>query len=287
MTVFKAACIQTCATRSITENVKTTCALINEAASSGAVYIQTPEMTHLVERSRTSLMAKIKLEADDIGVTAFSHLAAKLGVTLHIGSIAILRDDGKVANRAFLFGPDGGCLSTYDKIHMFDVDLDNGESWRESNTYEPGLRSPVIDTAIGRVGLAICYDIRFPELFRQQALAGADILTSPACFTRQTGEAHWRTLMKARAIENGAFMISAAQGGVHDDGRETYGHSIIVDPWGTILSEAPGDKPGIIVADIDMSAITKARKSIPVLTHGREFDTSAPSSFHSLKKKSF
>jgi len=272
MTAFKAACIQLRATRSIPQNVESASALIRKAAKEGATYIQTPEMTHLVT-GRQDLMGQIRPEAEDEGVRAFSKLAADLQVTLHIGSLAILRDDGKVANRAFVFAPDGDCLASYDKIHMFDVDLDNGESWRESSTYEPGTRSPVIETAIGHLGLAICYDIRFPEVFRRQALNGAEILTAPACFTRQTGRAHWDILMRARAIENASFVISAAQGGKHDDGRETYGHSIIVDPWGEVLAQAPHHEPDIVIADIDLGLIAKARRKIPVLTHVREFDT--------------
>lgn len=274
MAAFKAACIQTRATRSVDDNVATVSALIREAAGKGAAYIQTPEMTHLVESNRAGLMSQVALEGEDPGVAAFAKLAAELRVILHIGSLAILREDGKVANRAFLFGPDGRRLASYDKIHMFDVDLDNGESWRESNTYKPGTRSPIVKTPVANIGLAICYDVRFPEIFRRQALSGAEILTAPACFTRQTGKAHWRTLMCARAIENGAFMISAAQGGKHDDGRETYGHSIVVDPWGEILAEADHDEPGILIADIDMDVLSRVRRKIPVLTHGREFDTS-------------
>ena len=274
MPLFKAACIQLRSSCSVSCNVEGASALIREAAGKGASYIQTPEMTHLVARKRDDLMREVKLEADDEGVAQFSKLAAELKITLHIGSLAILRDDGKVANRAFIFGPDGHPLATYDKIHMFDVDLDNGESWRESNTYEAGVCSPVVKTQQGTIGLAICYDIRFPEVFRAQALAGANILTSPACFTRQTGMAHWHVLMRARAIEKGCFMVSAAQGGQHEDGRETYGHSIIVDPWGKVLAEADHDEPGFIIADVDISHVTKARQKIPVLTHGREFDTS-------------
>ncbi|MEP2942516.1 MAG: carbon-nitrogen hydrolase family protein [Hyphomicrobiales bacterium] len=274
MPLFKAACIQLRATCSISHNVEEASALIRKAAGDGANYIQTPEMTHLVASNREDLMQRVKLEADDQGVAQFSKLASDLQVTLHIGSLAILRDDGKVANRAFVFGPDGRCLVTYDKIHMFDVDLDNGESWRESNTYQAGTCSPVVQTQLGAIGLAICYDVRFPEVFRAQALAGANILTSPSCFTQQTGMAHWHVLMRARAIENGCFMISAAQGGLHEDGRQTYGHSLIIDPWGNILAEADHDRPGVILADIDISSAYQARKKIPVLTHGREFDTS-------------
>src|SRR5690606_14182235 len=157
------------------------------------------------------------------------------------GSTAIARSDGKVANRGFVFAPDGTLRATYDKIHMFDVDLDNGESWRESATYQPGNASTVVDLPFARLGLAVCYDLRFPQLFRAQAMAGAEVLTVPAAFTRQTGEAHWHVLQRARAIENGAIVIAAAQGGKHEDGRETYGHSLIVDPWGRVLAEADHD----------------------------------------------
>ena len=273
--MFKAACIQLRSTRCVAENIETTSQLIRQAAGEGARYIQTPEMTHLVETGRASLMEKIVEEPQDLGVKAFGVLAKELGITLHIGSLAILRSDGKVANRAFIFGPDGELITTYDKIHMFDVDLDNGESWRESNTYEPGVSSPVVETGDAKIGVAICYDVRFPEVFRRQALAGADILTAPACFTRQTGQAHWHVLMRSRAIENGSFMISAAQGGTHEDGRKTFGHSIIVDPWGNVLADSENDEPGFIIAKIDLQDVVKARKRIPVLTHGREFDTSA------------
>ncbi|MEP3232425.1 MAG: carbon-nitrogen hydrolase family protein [Hyphomicrobiales bacterium] len=275
--MFKAACIQLRSTRSVGENIETASELIRAAAADGATYIQTPEMTHLVETGRAPLMEKIVEEPQDEGVKAFGALAEELGITLHIGSLAILRADGKVANRAFVFGPDGGLVTTYDKIHMFDVDLDNGERWRESNTYEPGVSSPVVKTPDAKIGVAICYDVRFPEVFRRQALAGADILTAPACFTRQTGQAHWHVLMRSRAIENASFMISAAQGGTHEDGRKTFGHSIIVDPWGTVLADSENDEPGFIIAKIDLQDVVKARKRIPVLTHGREFDTSSVS----------
>lgn len=259
------------------ENIDLASQLIRAAAKDGATYIQTPEMTHLVVSGRASLMEKIVEEPQDQGVKAFGALASELGITLHIGSLAILRGDGKVANRAFVFGADGGLITTYDKIHMFDVDLDNGERWRESNTYEPGLNSPVVETPDAKIGVAICYDVRFPEVFRRQALAGADILTAPACFTRQTGQAHWHVLMRARAIENASFMISAAQGGTHEDGRKTFGHSIIVDPWGNVLADSENDEPGFVSAKIDLQDVVKARKRIPVLTHGQEFDTSSVS----------
>jgi len=177
-----------------------------------------------------------------------------------------------VANRAFLFSPQGRLVATYDKIHMFDVDLDNGESWRESATYEPGTKAVVAALPFGRLGLAVCYDLRFPQLFNAEALAGADILTVPAAFTRQTGEAHWHALLRARAIENGAFVIAAAQGGRHEDGRETFGHSMIVDPWGRIVAEADHDSPGVVLADIDLGQVAAARSKIPNLSNARAFE---------------
>jgi len=245
--------------------------LARDAASRGATYIQTPEMTGCLMRDKAALMASLKSGKDDPVVAAASGLAAELGVWFHLGSTAIDAGDGMAANRAFVFSPDGALVTTYDKIHMFDVDLDNGESWRESATYRPGERAVTVEIADARFGLAICYDIRFPQLFRAQALAGAQVLTGPAAFTRQTGEAHWHVLQRARAIENGAFVISAAQGGKHEDGRETYGHSLVVDPWGQILAEADGDEPGIVVAEIDPAESSKARAKIPNLKNARDF----------------
>ena len=225
MSSFRAAAIQMRSGVDPQRNAADLAGYIADAVGKGAVYVQTPEMTGALQRDRKALASVLKSESDDIIVRTASELAAKHGIHLHIGSTAIARDDGKIANRAFLFGPDGNILTRYDKIHMFDVDLDNGESWRESAVYAPGADTVVIDLPFARLGLAICYDVRFPQLFRAQALAGASVISAPAAFTRQTGEAHWHVLQRARAIENGAFMISAAQGGVHEDGRETYGHS--------------------------------------------------------------
>ena len=192
-------------------------------------------------------------------------------IHIHVGSNAIALPDGKLANRALVYTAGGALAATYDKIHMFDVDLDNGESWRESAAYEPGTEARVVELPETRLGLAICYDVRFPQLFRAQALAGAQVLTAPAAFTRQTGEAHWHVLMRARAIENGAWMIAAAQGGVHEDGRETFGHSIIVDPWGRVVADAGDAEPGIIYAEIDPAASAAARAKIPNLKNARDF----------------
>jgi len=269
--MFKAAAIQMRSGTDVRRNVADMEAMVREAAGQGANYVQTPEMTGAMIRDSDARAASFTTEEKDQVVAAASRLAGSLGIHLHIGSTAILRTDGKIANRALLFGPDGAVVACYDKIHMFDVDLDNGETWRESSTYEPGTRATVADLPFARLGFAICYDVRFPQLFRAEALAGADVLTAPAAFTKQTGEAHWHVLQRARAIENGAFMISAAQGGVHEDGRATYGHSIIVDPWGRILAEAEHAEPCIILADIDTALSAQARRKVPNLKNAREF----------------
>jgi deaminated glutathione amidase len=245
--------------------------LVREAAGRGATYVQTPEMTGMLQRDRKAARAVLRSEADDVIVAAARGLAVELGIFLHVGSTAILREDGKIANRGFVFSPDGATVCSYDKIHMFDVDLDNGESWRESSAYEPGTHSRVVSLPFARLGLAICYDVRFPQLFRAQAMAGAEVLTVPASFTRQTGEAHWEILLRARAIENGAFLVAAAQAGIHEDGRETYGNSMIVDPWGRVLARAGGEGEAVLTAEIDAEAVRAARAKVPNLKNAREF----------------
>lgn len=252
--------------------------LVREAAAKGAVYVQTPEMTGALQRDRAALKAVLRNEDDDVILQRARALAAELGIYVHVGSTAIARPEGKMANRGVLTAPDGSKICTYDKIHMFDVDLDNGESWRESSAYEAGCEARVVDLPFGKLGFAICYDIRFPQLFRAEALAGAEILTVPAAFTRQTGEAHWEILLRARAIENGAFLLAAAQAGVHEDGRETFGHSMIVDPWGRVLAEAPGEGEAVLVAEIDIAEVTAARRKIPNLKNAREFTLSGTGS---------
>ncbi|ESX22970.1 carbon-nitrogen hydrolase family protein [Mesorhizobium sp. LSJC264A00] len=271
MGIFKAAAIQMRSGESSERNAVDLERLVREAAGLGATYIQTPEMTGALIRDKEARAASFTLEDKDIVVAAARKLASELGVFLHIGSTAILRTDGKLANRALLFGPDGATLATYDKIHMFDVDLDNGESWRESAAYEPGTEAVVTEIDGASLGFAVCYDLRFPQLFRAEAMAGADLLSVPAAFTRQTGEAHWHVLLRARAIENGAYVVAAAQGGLHEDGRETYGHSLIVDPWGRIIAEAVHAEPGVIIAEIDTAQSSAARKKIPNLRNARDF----------------
>lgn len=252
-------------------NRDTAVALVREAHAGGAVYVQTPEMTNIVEANREAQFAALAPEEDDLTLAALRQLARDLGLYLHIGSLAIKVSPEKAVNRGFLIAPSGDIAARYDKIHMFDVDLDGGESWRESSAYEPGTQATVVDLPGVRLGLAICYDLRFPQLFRAEALAGAEVLSVPAAFTRQTGEAHWHVLLRARAIENGAFVVAAAQGGRHEDGRETFGHSIIVDPWGRILAEAGHDEPGVITATIDTAEVEAARRKIPNLKNAREF----------------
>ena len=251
------------------ENLPVLNTLVREAASLGATYIQTPEMTGAMQRDRLVFAENLKLQHDDLIVRAASKLAKELAITLHIGSTAILRDDGKIANRAFVFAPNGSLQATYDKIHMFDVDLPNGESWRESATYTPGTEAVIADVGGVKLGLAICYDLRFAELFRTYAENGAHILALPAAFTQQTGEAHWHVLLRARAIETGSFVVAAAQGGTHDDGRQTFGHSMIIDPWGRILVEKNDTEPGVIAADLDLALVTDARARIPNLKNRR------------------
>lgn len=269
---MKVAALQMRSGTDIGRNIETFEAMVREAAAAGAVYVQSPEMTGALMHDRAALRASIRPAAEDpVGARA-SALAAELGIHVHVGSTAVARPDGKVANHAFLFGPDGGLIAEYDKIHMFDVDLDNGESWRESATYEPGRETVVAELPSANLGMSICYDLRFPQLFRAQAVAGAQILTVPAAFTRQTGEAHWHVLLRARAIENGAWLVAAAQGGRHEDGRETYGHSMIVDPWGRIVAEADHDEPAVVVAEIDPAASAAARAKVPNLKNAREFE---------------
>jgi predicted amidohydrolase len=271
MGIFKAAAVQMRSGRDPGRNVVDFEALVREAAAKGASYVQTPEMTGAIIRDKADRAAAFRPEGEDVIVAAARRLSAELGIFLHVGSTGILREDGKIANRAFLFTPDGALAARYDKIHMFDVDLDNGESWRESATYEPGTDALVVDVGAAKLGFAICYDVRFPHLFRSEALAGAEVLSVPAAFTRQTGEAHWHVLLRARAIENGAFLVAAAQGGLHEDGRETYGHSMIVDPWGRILAEVEDDEPGVAVAEIDTGQSAAARSKIPNLKNARDF----------------
>lgn len=268
---FRAAAVQMCSGTDPGANIDSMQRLVREAAREGAVYVQTPEMTGALQRNREALALILRREHDDPVVAAARELAAELRIHLHLGSTAIDRGDGFIANRGYLFGPAGEIFVRYDKIHMFDVDLDNGESWRESAVYCPGGEVKTASLPFAELGFAICYDVRFPELFRMQAVSGVEVMSLPAAFTRQTGEAHWHVLLRARAIENGMFLVAAAQGGVHEDGRETFGHSIIVDPWGKVLAEAGPKGETVIIADIDREAVQTARSRIPNLKNARAF----------------
>lgn len=272
MTGFSAAVIQMRSGTDPARNISELRRQVAEAAAMGAHYVQTPEMTGAVQRDRAALLAALRPAAEDEVAAVAAELARHHRIWLHLGSTAVKLDGDRLANRAILFAPDGSVAAQYDKIHMFDVDLDHGESWRESSTYRPGEQAVVVHLPFASIGLAICYDLRFPQLFRAEALAGAAVLTVPAAFTRQTGEAHWHVLLRARAIENGAFVIAAAQGGLHEDGRETYGHSMIVDPWGVVRAEIDHDQPGIALATIDPSESAAARQKIPNLRNARQFE---------------
>ena len=245
-------------------------ALIRDAVKQGAQYVQTPEVSNMMQQNRTALFEHLKSQDDDESLKAYRALAKDLGIHLHIGSLAVLATPDRAANRSFLIGPDGGVIASYDKIHMFDIDLGNGETYRESANYQPGETAVITDLPWGRLGMTICYDLRFPALYRALAEAGASFLAIPSAFTKKTGEAHWHTLLRARAIENGSFVFAAAQGGLHENKRETFGHSLIVAPWGEVLAEG-GTEPGVILAKIDPSKVEAARKSVPSLQHGRRF----------------
>jgi predicted amidohydrolase len=249
--------------------------LIGEAKDAGADYVQTPEMTNIMELKHDRLFAAIVPEENDICLSTFRELARALATHLHIGSLAIKTSPDHAANRSFLIDPKGEIVARYDKIHMFDVDLVGGESYRESRNYRAGDFGIVANLPWGRLGMSVCYDLRFPALYRAMAEAGASYLAVPSAFTRQTGEAHWHILLRARAIENGSFVFAAAQGGKHENGRETFGHSLIVDPWGRILAEG-GTEPGIVLAKIDPTEISTARGRIPSLQHGRRFEIHEP-----------
>ena len=245
--------------------------LVREAAAQGATFILTPEGTNILDRNRERLLPQLTLLADDPVVNGLRALAAELGVWLDIGSALVRREDGKAANRQVLIDPTGEITATYDKLHMFDVNLPTGETARESATYEPGDRAVVADIDGARLGLSICYDMRFPAVYRALAVAGANVLTIPAAFTRPTGEAHWEVLLRARAIETGSFVLAAAQGGFHEDGRGTWGHSTVVAPWGEVIAKLDHDEPGVLIADLDLAETDKARAAIPALANARAF----------------
>jgi len=267
---FRAACVQLRSSDDVAENIRETVTLVREAAARGASFVATPENTTLMAPDGGAKLARSFDEAGDPALPVFAALAKELKIWLLIGSLAIKVSDSKTANRSFLLAPDGSIRARYSKIHLFDVELASGEVYRESNTVAGGGEAVMADTDWGRIGLTVCYDVRFPQLYRKLAQEGAFLFTVPSAFTVPTGVAHWHVLLRARAIENGAFVLAPAQGGLHANGRKTYGHSLIVSPWGEVLAEAGGD-PGVIVADIDPELSKQAREKVPNLQHDRAF----------------
>lgn len=248
---------------------------IHAASAGGAQMLFTPEMSLLLDRDRKRAAPHILSQEQSPFVSQLAQLARDTGVMLALGSMAVALPSGKNANRAMVFGGRGDSPVTYDKIHMFDVNLSSGESWRESNAYEPGDRVVTLDeTPIGRLGLTICYDVRFPALYEELGRRRCDAIAVPAAFTKPTGAAHWHVMMRARAIEASAFVIAAAQVGRHEDGRETYGHSLVVDPWGEVLLDLGGDEPGLGFCDIDLGRIAQVRQQVPSLANRREIPKS-------------
>ena len=273
MNALKVACVQMRSGVEIEQNISDASDLITEAAQGGAQLIATPEMTNLIDIRKGMGRAKAFKEADSPSIAAFRTLAEQHDIWLLIGSLAIAQEDGaKLLNRSYLIAPSGAITARYDKLHMFDVEVGDGQSYRESAGYAAGAHAVLAETEIAQIGLSICYDLRFAGLYRALAQAGAEILTCPAAFTKVTGEAHWHILLRARAIETGAFVLAPAQTGQHEDGRETFGHSLIISPWGEIIAERSEDTPGILRATLDLDQVAAARKRIPSLRHDRDID---------------
>lgn len=277
---MKIACVQMTSAQDPADNMPVIEARLRKAAALGAQLIALPETCVFMERGRKAMQARLTAQKDNPDVKQIAALTAELGVHVLIGSMVLASDDTpKAVNRSLLLAPDGAVAAQYDKIHMFDVTLANGETHAESANYQPGNTLGLADIGGMKLGLSICYDVRFPMLYRRLAQAGADIISVPSAFTRPTGKAHWHILLRARAIETGCFIIAPAQVGAHENGRETYGHSLIVDPWGHVLAEA-GDDDDLILADLDVSLVQKARAQIPALAHGRGFTTPAGEAAH-------
>ncbi len=266
--MIRAALVQMRSGRDMARNLADATAMIREARAQAADFVLTPEMTNIIEPDRPRLMARARPEAEDESLRHFTALAKELGIWLNIGSLALKGSGGRLVNRSLLLSPNGEIAARYDKIHLFDVDLPTGEALRESQAYEGGSEAVLARTALGPIGLTICYDIRFPGLYRALAKAGATLFTVPSAFTVPTGEAHWHVLLRARAIETGSFVLAAAQGGRHESGRETYGHSLAVSPWGEVLAEA-GTDACVKLLDIDLAEALRARARIPALRHDR------------------
>ena len=270
MTVFRAACIQVNAGNDLHANIETASKFVRQAKAAGADLILMPENVAMMEWGREKLLAKSAPAENHPAIAAFKSLARETATWLHGGTLHIRLDDGRLANRTYMFDPSGKQVAQYDKIHMFDVDLGNGEVYRESATFKPGQAAQIVDLPWGKLGLSICYDVRFPQLYRALGKAGADFITVPSAFTRTTGKAHWHILLRARAIETGCYVLAPAQCGEHAGGRQTYGHALIVSPWGEVLADA-GEEPGYVMAEIDLDQIKDARRKMPALTHDRDF----------------
>jgi len=269
-TTFRTACIQNTATRNIATNIVWVCERINEARAEGADFIALPETVGLIEPDNARIADSSYSEVEDAGLGAFRNAARTLEVTILVGSQLIKTADGRIVNRSFLLDTQGEIVARYDKLHLFDIELSGGEFYRESDVIEAGDKAVLATTPWGKLGMSVCYDLRFPALYRALAQNGAQFITIPSAFTQTTGKAHWHTLVRARAIENACYVIAPNQCGHHVDKRNSWGHSLIIDPWGEILADG-GDEPGIIYADIDLSRVDKARERIPALKHDREF----------------
>ena len=274
---FKGACVQTTTGSNIDANIRHSSDLVRRARDAGADLIGLPEVANVMDMDRKALAGKTTLEGDDPMLANMRGLAKEIGAWILIGSIVVkheysLDESGrpKLANRSILIDSNGLVKARYDKIHMFDVNIDTGESYRESKAYEPGNNSTLAETPWGMIGMTVCYDLRFPYLFRDLAKSGAEMFSIPSAFTRPTGKAHWHVLMRARAIENGSFIIAPAQCGHHGQGRKTYGHSLIIAPWGEILADG-GEEPGFVVAGIDMDLVKEARSKVPSIHHDRDY----------------
>lgn len=268
--IFKAACIQVNASNDMAANIAAASKLTRDAVAAGANFVLMPENVSMMEWGRDNITAKAMVESEHAALKAFRALAQELRTWLHCGSFAVKLPDGKIANRTYVVTPEGNVAAKYDKIHMFDVDLGNGEKYVESATFNAGKQATTVDLPWGRLGLSICYDLRFPHLYRHLAQTGADFLTVPAAFTQRTGEAHWHILLRARAIETGCFVFAPAQTGTHAGGRQTFGHALIINPWGEVLADA-GNEPGFVIASIDPAEVASARGRVPAISKDTSF----------------
>jgi predicted amidohydrolase len=267
---FTAALIQSTATPDLRHDIAVLSAMIREAAGNGARLVATPEYCAGLDTREGKMFPVAHAEQEHPVLPAMQTLAREFGIWLLIGSVGVRAPDGRIFNRSFMLDPEGLIAARYDKIHLFDIDLGEGRSYRESATIAAGGSPVIAPSAEGTIGLSICYDIRFPHLYRAYAQAGAEMLAAPAAFTKQTGEAHWHVLQRARAIENGAYVLAPAQCGTLSGGAECFGHSLIVDPWGRVLADG-GESPGIVMAEIDLAAVHETRRRIPSLRHDRDF----------------